>query len=214
MIDTARLLAFCAAAFAVIVMPGPSVLFVIGRGVALGRRAALLTVLANSAGVYVLVLLVAAGLGPWLERSETLLIAVKLAGALFLVWLGIKAIRHRHDLVDAVGQLVAPKNTRTILREGFTVGLLNPKAALFFAAILPQFVVPGLAPVPVQIALLGAIFIAIATVSDGAWGLAAGTAREKLAGHPGRLETIGATGGGIMILLGLRLATEARTSPV
>lgn len=211
MIDTTRLLAFCAAAFVVIAIPGPSVLFVIGRGVSLGRRAALLTVLANSAGVYMLVLVVAAGLGPWLERSEQLLVAVKLAGALFLVWLGIKAIRNRHDLVDAVGQHIAPKDTRTILREGFTVGLLNPKAALFFASILPQFVVPGLVPVPLQIALLGAIFIGIATVSDGAWALAAGTAREKLAGHPGRLESIGATGGGIMILLGVRLATQART---
>lgn len=210
MIDAARLLAFCAAAFAVIAIPGPSVLFVIGRGVSLGRRAALLTVLANSAGVYVLVLVVAAGLGPWLERSEQLLLAVKLIGALFLMWLGAKSIRNRHDLVDAVGQPIAPKDTLTILREGFTVGLLNPKAALFFAAILPQFVVPGLAPVPAQIALLGAVFIAIAMVSDGAWALAAGTAREKLAGHPGRLETIGATGGGIMILLGFRLATQAR----
>ena len=211
MIDTTRLLAFCAAALVVIVIPGPSVLFVIGRGVSLGRKAAVLTVLANSAGVYVLVLLVAAGLGPWLERSEQLLIAVKVAGALFLIWLGIKAIRDRRDLVDAVGQPIAPKGTRTILREGFTVGLLNPKAALFFAAILPQFVVPGPVPVPVQIAGLGAVFIAIATVSDGAWGLAAGTARARLAGHPGRLEAIGATGGGIMVLLGVRLATQART---
>ncbi|MGH3480300.1 MAG: LysE family transporter, partial [Nocardioidaceae bacterium] len=78
MLDTAHLITFAAMSFAIIVVPGPSVLFVIGRGVALGRRAALATVVGNAAGAYVLVLLIAAGLGPLLERSERLLVAVKL----------------------------------------------------------------------------------------------------------------------------------------
>jgi threonine/homoserine/homoserine lactone efflux protein len=209
-LDPSRFLAFALTALIVIVVPGPSVLFVIGRGVALGRRAALTTVVANAAGVYVLVLVVAAGLGPWLERSETLLVGVKLAGAAYLIFLGLKAIRDRRDLHDALGAPLPPSSTRTILREGFTVGVLNPKAALFFAAILPQFVVAGALPVPVQIAALGLVFVLIALISDSVWAVLAGTARERLAGNPRRLEAIGAAGGGVLVVLGVRMALTAR----
>lgn len=208
MLDTAQLITFAVMSFAIIVVPGPSVLFVIGRGVALGRRAALATVVGNAVGAYVLVLLIAAGLGPLLERSEQLLVAVKLAGATYLLWLGIKAIRNRRQLTDALGTPIEPRSTWVILREGFTVGVLNPKVMLFFTAALPQFVVTGGAPVPVQMALLGLVFVAIALVSDSLWGLAAGTARSWLAGRPRHLEGVGAVGGGLMIAVGIRLATQ------
>jgi threonine/homoserine/homoserine lactone efflux protein len=210
MIDTGRWAAFLTLSFLVIVVPGPSVLFVIGRGVALGRRAALVTVAANAAGVYVIVLLVAAGLGPFLERSAVLLLVVKLLGAGYLIWLGISAIRHRRDLVDAAGRAVEPTSTRTIAREGFIVGVLNPKAALFFTAVLPQFVVAGGAPVPIQMAVLGAVFVGIALISDSMWGLLAGSSRDLLTGRPRRLEAVGVLGGSLMIGLGLRLALTAR----
>jgi threonine/homoserine/homoserine lactone efflux protein len=208
MLDTAQLVTFAAMSFAIIVVPGPSVLFVIGRGVALGRRAALATVVGNAAGAYVLVLLIAAGLGPLLERSERLLLAVKLVGAAYLLWLGFKAIRDRRKLTDALGTPVEPRRTRVILREGFVVGVLNPKVMLFFTAALPQFVAADGAPVPAQMAVLGLIFVAIALVSDSLWGLAAGTARSWLAGRPRHLEGIGAVGGGLMIAVGIRLATQ------
>jgi len=207
-LDTAHLITFAAMSFAIIVVPGPSVLFVIGRGVALGRRAALATVVGNAAGAYVLVLLIAAGLGPLLERSERLLVAVKLAGAAYLLWLGYKAIRDRRKLTDALGAPVEPRRTWVILREGFVVGVLNPKVVLFFTAALPQFVAADGAPVPVQMAMLGLIFVAIALVSDSLWGLAAGTARSWLADRPRHLEGIGAVGGGLMIAVGIRLATQ------
>jgi threonine/homoserine/homoserine lactone efflux protein len=207
-LDTAHLIIFAAMSFAIIVVPGPSVLFVIGRGVALGRRAALATVVGNAVGAYVLVLLIAAGLGPLLERSEQLLVAVKLGGAAYLLWLGFKAIRDRRKLTDSLGAPVEPRRTWVILREGFVVGVLNPKVMLFFTAALPQFVVADGAPVPVQMAVLGLIFVAIALVSDSLWGLAAGTARSWLAGRPRHLEGIGAMGGGLMIAVGIRLATQ------
>jgi threonine/homoserine/homoserine lactone efflux protein len=207
-LDTTQLLTFAAMSFAVIVVPGPSVLFVIGRGVALGRRAALATVVGNAAGAYVLVLLIAAGLGPLLERSEQLLVIVKLIGAAYLLWLGIKAIRDRRKLIDAIGAPVEPRRTWVILREGFAVGVLNPKVMLFFTAALPQFVATDGAPVPVQMAVLGLVFVAIALISDSLWGLAAGTARGWLAGRPRHLEGVGAIGGGLMIAVGIRLATE------
>jgi threonine/homoserine/homoserine lactone efflux protein len=207
-LDTTQLLTFAAMSFAVIVVPGPSVLFVIGRGVTLGRRAALATVVGNAAGAYVLVLLIAAGLGPLLERSERLLMIVKLVGAAYLLWLGVKAIRDRRKLIDAIGAPIEPRRTWVILREGFAVGVLNPKVMLFFTAALPQFVATDGAPVPVQMAVLGLVFVAIALISDSLWGLAAGTARTWLAGRPRHLEGVGAIGGGLMIAVGIRLATQ------
>lgn len=208
MLDTAQLLTFAAMSLAIIVVPGPSVLFVIGRGVALGRRAALSTVAGNAAGAYVLVLLIAVGLGPLLERSERLLLTVKLVGAAYLLWLGFKAIRDRRKLTDALGAPVEPRRTWVILREGFVVGVLNPKVMLFFTAALPQFIVANGAPVPVQMAVLGLIFVGIALISDSLWGVAAGTAREWLTGRPRHLEGVGAIGGGLMIAVGIRLATQ------
>lgn len=217
MIDTGSLLTFAALSTALIVVPGPSVMFVIGRAVALGRRAALLTVVGNAAGVYVQVLLVAAGLGALVERSVTAYTVVKLVGAAYLVWLGLQAIRHRRD---GVGAPDAPHargaadggshRGARILREGFVVGIANPKAIVFFAAFLPQFTVTDGAPVPVQMALLGLVFVAIALVSDGAWGLAAGSARDWFARSPARLGRLGALGGATMIAIGVQVAIAGR----
>src|SRR5215207_406163 len=137
--------AFALASFVLVVVPGPSVLFVISRGVALGRRAALATVVGNAAGVYVQALLVAVGLGAVISRSATIFTTIKLAGAAYLVHLGVQAIRHRRTL-SSVLDVAEVRPTRHLLREGFVVGLANPKATVFFAAILPQFVEDGGAP--------------------------------------------------------------------
>src|SRR4051794_21234719 len=139
-----HLLEFAITAFVLIIVPGPSVLFVVSRGVALGRRAALATVLGNGIGVYLQVLLVAAGLGTILERSVLLFDVVRLAGAAYLVYLGVQAFRHRRGLAAVVDVGTRPRSMRRILREGFIVGISNPKTALFFAAVLPQFVDPAL----------------------------------------------------------------------
>jgi len=205
-----RLAAFAAVALALIVVPGPSVLFVISRGVALGRRAALATVVGNAAGVYLQVVGVAYGLGIVLERSAMVFNAIKLAGAAYLVLLGLRAIRHRRRLAGVLDAAVSPKPTRRILREGFVVGLTNPKAAVFFAAVLPQFTDRAAGHVPLQFLVLGLVFVAIALVCDGAWGVAAGTARSWLARSPRRLEALGGTAGVVMIGLGARLALTGR----
>src|SRR5580765_4156319 len=162
------LAAFAAASFVLIVIPGPSVLFVISRGVVLGRRAALATVVGNCAGVYVQVAAVALGVGAIVERSAVVYDTIKLAGAAYLVWLGVRTFRNRRGLAQALGAPVMAKSGRRILREGFVVGLTNPKAAVFFAAILPQFTDPALGHVPLQMLILGVVFTAIAMVCDGA----------------------------------------------
>ena len=205
-----RLLAFVGVAFALIVVPGPSVLFVISRGVALGRRAAVTTVVGNAAGVYVQVVAVALGIGALVERSVVVFRALSLAGAAYLVVLGIRAVRARHGLAAVLELPAAPRTTRRMLREGFVVGLANPKVIVFFAAVLPQFADPSRGHVPLQLLVLGAVFEAIALVSDSAWGVAAGTARAWLARSPRRLAALGGTGGLVMITLGLRLAATGR----
>ena len=165
-----NLLAFAIASAILIAIPGPSVLFVISRGVALGRRAALATVAGNCAGVYCQVILVALGVGVLVERSAVIYNTIKLAGAVYLVWLGVRTFQKRRSLAEALGKPPAPKSGRRILRDGFVVGLTNPKAAVFFAAILPQFVDTSLGHVPLQMLMLGLVFVVIAMVIDGLWG--------------------------------------------
>jgi threonine/homoserine/homoserine lactone efflux protein len=197
-------------AFALIVVPGPSVLFVISRGVALGRRAAVTTVVGNAAGVYVQVVAVALGVGALVERSAIVFRSLSLAGAAYLVVLGVGTLRGRRRLAAVLDVPVEPAPARRILREGFVVGLVNPKVVVFFAAVLPQFTDPARGHVPLQLLLLGAVFVGIALVSDSAWGVAAGTARAWLARSPRRLAALGGAGGLVMIALGLRLAVAGR----
>ncbi len=210
MIPASNLAAFALAALVLIAVPGPSVLFVISRGVVLGRRAALATVLGNCAGVYVQVAAVALGIGVLVERSAAVYTTVELLGAGYLVWLGIRTFRRRRSLAVALGQPVAAKSGRRILREGFVVGVTNPKAAVFFAAILPQFTDPAAGHVPLQMLALGLVFVAIAIVCDGMWALVAGSAGRRLASSPRRLEAIGGAGGVVLVGLGVGLAVTGR----
>lgn len=205
-----RVIAFAVLAFLLIVVPGPSVLFVVGRAVTVGRRAALATVLGNAAGEYLQVLLVALGLGFVLQRSELAFTAVKLAGAAYLVWLGVDAIRRRRALADALTVPAPSGRAGRAAREGFVVGATNPKTTVFFAAILPQFVDPAWGPVPLQMLFLGLVFLAIAVVSDGAWALAAGSARRWLARSRRAREALNVGGGVVMIGLAVRLALVDR----
>ena len=160
-----------------------------------------MSVLGNGLGALPLVAAVAFGVGAIVAQSIMLFTIIKLLGAAYLIYLGVQAIRHRRELAmpDA-----APSNRR-VLAEGFVVGLTNPKTAVFFAAMLPQFIDPAQPALP-QLLLLGAVFVAIAALCDSLWGLFAGTARSWFASSPRRLRRLSATGGGVMIALGARLA--------
>lgn len=208
--SAAHLLTFTAAAFVLIAVPGPSVLFAVSRAIALGRAGGLATVAGNTVGAFCQVVAVAFGIGPLVERSVLLFTSLKLAGAAYLVFLGVQAIRRRRSVADALGARVERKSTARLAADGFTVGVTNPKVVIFFAAILPQFVDPGTGHVPLQIIMLGAIFAGIALASDGAWALLAGTARAWLARSPRRLAALGGTGGLVMIGLGATLALTGR----
>jgi threonine/homoserine/homoserine lactone efflux protein len=212
MLPSDHLIAFAVTAFALIVVPGPSVLFVVSRAVALGRKAGMATVVGNAAGESSQVLAVALGIGAIVEQSVAAFTIIKLAGAGYLIYLGIQAVRHRRPLTHALDVPAEARATRSILRQGFMVGVSNPKSIVFFAAVLPQFVDRSAGHAPLQLLTLGAVFIAIALLSDGIWALAAGTARAWLVRSPHRLALLRGTGGLVMIGLGVRLAFTGRNN--
>jgi threonine/homoserine/homoserine lactone efflux protein len=236
-----RLIAFLLASVVLVLIPGPTVVFVVGRALALGRRAALGSVAGNSAGVVVLVTLVSFGLGTAVERSTAVYTVIRLLGAVYLVYLGVRTVLGRRRLADALGDAGAMSEgvlsegvlsegvlsegvlsegvlsegavsarAGRVYRQGFVVGLTNPKTLVFFAAVLPQFVDPSAGRAATQMLTLGLLYVLVAMVLDGAWGLAAGTARDWFARSPRRLSVLGGTGGLAMVGLGLGLAVTGR----
>jgi threonine/homoserine/homoserine lactone efflux protein len=207
-----HLVPFLLTIYVLILVPGPSVVFVISRGVALGRRAAVLTALGNEAGFACLLVLVAFGLGAVLARSDAVFTALRLAGALYLVVLGVRAIRERGSIADGlrVAHEDPPKSDVRIFREGVIVGLTNPKGLLIFTVIVPEFIDRSAGHDTLQLLTLGAITVAVAVVSDLAWAAVSGTAREWLGRSPRRLERMSAGGGVTMIGLGVALAISGR----
>jgi threonine/homoserine/homoserine lactone efflux protein len=207
-----RLIEYIIAAMIIILAPGPSVLFIIARAIAWGRKVAVVTVAGNVSGAFVLSSLVAFGLGPILQRSELAFIAVQWIGGLYLVYLGIDAIRKRKvHAADMTNQGPIEPTVFQSIRDGFMVGVLNPKGLVFYAAVLPQFIDRERGGVTGQLLFLGALFSVLAFFSDGGWGLLAGTARAWLAGDAGRLEKLRATGGCVMILLGASVIFSTAT---
>ena len=210
MVIPSRIFEYIIAAMIIILAPGPSVLFVIARAIAWGRKIAVFTVAGNVTGAFVLSSLVAFGLGPILSRSALAYSAVQWGGGGYLVYLGISAIRarkiHAADMRNQGGSV--PTFWRSV-RDGFWVGALNPKGLVFYAAVLPQFVDIERGHVTSQLLLLGALFSILAFISDGTWGLLAGTARAWLASDEKRLENLRSIGGIVMITLGLLVIASA-----
>jgi threonine/homoserine/homoserine lactone efflux protein len=210
MIPAHRLLEFALLAYALILVPGPNVLFIVSRSLQLGRLPGIAAVVGGQSGVYLQVIAVALGIGAVVERSVAVFTVLRLAGAAYLIFLGVQAIRHRRSLAAVLDGTTPPAGTRRMLRDGFVVGLTNPKAIVFFVAVLPQFVDRAAGHVPLQLLMLGAIFVAIALVSDGMWALLAGTARSWFTRSPRRLALIGATSGLVMIGIGASLALTGK----
>jgi threonine/homoserine/homoserine lactone efflux protein len=208
-----RITEYLIAAIIIIIAPGPSVLFVIARAVSWGRKISVLTVAGNVTGSFVLSTLVALGLGPILQRWHIAYVAVQWGGGLYLIYLGIEAIRQRAvHAADMTNQGPVAPSIRKSIRDGFWVGVLNPKAIVFFAAVLPQFVDIDGGHVTSQLIFMGLVFCVLAFISDGSWGLLAGTARAWLATDNRRLERLRGFGGTIMIILGLAVLYSAVVS--
>jgi threonine/homoserine/homoserine lactone efflux protein len=201
-----HLLEFALLSYVLIVIPGPNVLFVVSRSLQLGRLAGIAAVVGGQLGVYAQVIAVAFGVGALVERSAEVFAFIRLAGAAYLIFLGVQGIRHRKSLAAILAGTVPSTRTSRMLRDGFVVGVTNPKAIVFFAAVLPQFASRSAGHVPLQLLILGALFIGIALISDSMWAVAAGTARTWFTRSPRRLEAIGGASGLAMIGIGASLA--------
>jgi len=207
---TSQWLTFVIASALFIQVPGPSLLFTIGRALTVGRRDALLSVVGNALGIITQVLLVAVGLGAVVAANAQTYTVLKIAGAAYVGWLGVQAIRHRADARAALAAVdadaVMPSRASRSLRIGFTVGVTNPKTIVFFMAFLPQFVNEPAGHTNAQLALLGLVFGAMCVTSDTVWALAASRARDWFARRPHRLDTLSVAGGAMMIGLGATMA--------
>jgi threonine/homoserine/homoserine lactone efflux protein len=180
--DTSTLTAFALTALVILLIPGPAVLYIVSQSVEHGRRAGLAATLGVHTGTLVHIAAAALGLSAILVSSSLAFGAVRLVGAAYLIYLGVRTLLDRtsRERLD-----VAPRERRLgrIYRQGALVNVTNPKTALFFLAFLPQFVDPHGAAIPAQIVVLGLVFALLGLVTDGAYGLLAGTAAGWVRGR-------------------------------
>ena len=208
---TATLLTFAVAALALVVMPGPNLIYIITRGIQQGRRAAVVSSLGVQAGMVVHILLAAFGLSALVARSPVLYDVIRYAGAAYLVWIGVSLLRKRHVSAGAATALL-PASARHLFLHGFAINMLNPKVILFVLALLPQFVDPARGSTIAQMLVLGAVFIGIALVSDTAYALASGSLGAWMKGHPGSERHRNRVSGIVYLVLGLVVALTGSSS--
>ena len=201
---------FAAAALALLVIPGPAVLYIVTRSVTQGRRAGFVSVLGIHAGTLVHVAAAALGVSAVLARSSTAFHAVKYAGAAYLIFLGLRRILGKDE--EETPGAPAEKSLRRLFAQGVVINVLNPKTALFFFSFLPQFVDVDAGSVALQIATLGFVFILLATLSDGLYALAAGSAAGWLRGRSGFVRGERYATGGVLVGLGLLAAFSGAKS--
>ena len=181
MLNSTLLLGFVAAALVVLVIPGPGVLYAVSRSAAQGYRAGLASVLGLSLGALVHAVAAAIGLSAILLASATAFGIVKLLGAGYLIYLGLRMILSKGGKQDGSGA-TDPVALKRLLFDGIIISVFNPKIAVFFLAFLPQFVDPAIGSVPLQLLLLGLLYSAMALVTDGTYALLAGGLRRWIAG--------------------------------
>ena len=206
--DTSTLLLFAAAALALIVVPGPAVLYIVAQSIDRGRLAGVVSALGVALGGLVHVTAAAIGLSSLLVSSATAFNIVKYAGAAYLIGLGLWTLVHRPE--DTPAAMPRERKLSRRFWQGVVVNVLNPKTALFFFAFLPQFVDPGKGSAALQIGVLGLVFVVLAVLSDCAWALAAGTASHRLRGSRRFLEVQRWVSGSIFVGLGAVTALAKR----
>ena len=206
--EAGTLLVFAAAALALIVVPGPAVLYIVSQSIDRGRLAGFVSVLGIAVGALVHVCAAAIGLSSLLISSATAFNVVKYAGAAYLIGMGLWTIARRPDAAPASEP--SERRLRRRFAQGVVVNVLNPKTALFFFAFLPQFVDPEQGAAAFQIGVLGLVFVLLAVASDSLWALAAGTASERLRGSRRFLSVQRYVSGSVFVGLGALTAAAKR----
>lgn len=204
--STSNLIGFLLLAIVIIVVPGPSVLFAIGRALVLGTRLAVLSVLGNALGVGLQIVVVSLGLGVIIQQSPPVFFAIKIIGALMIAYLGVKAFLDRGKL-EVVDEKSSSQST--VVKQSIVVGITNAKTFVFFVAALPSFVSPSDGSPVIQMLLLGLIFSVIGIASDMVYAISAGKARDWLSTSKQRLEKFRGAGGIALALLGLYMLIDA-----
>ena len=195
---------FCLAATALIVIPGPAVLYIVAQSVGQGRRAGLVSASGVASGGLVHVFAAAVGLSGLLLSSATAFTAVKFAGAAYLIYLGGRRLLGLEP--SALVTIEEGRSTRELYRDGAVVNILNPKTALFFYAFLPQFLDPDRGSVALQALVLGALFVTIALISDSIWALGSGSAAQWLRDRPIAVKVERWVSGTVLVGLGAAAA--------
>jgi len=205
--SAANILGFTLLAIVIIVVPGPGVLFAVGRALVLGTRPALLSVIGNALGVGIQIVVVALGLGVLIQSSPTAFFIIQVLGAVMIGYLGVRAILDRGKGLEDASEKT--QSRKTVVRQSVVVGLTNAKTLVFFLAALPSFVSVADGNPIIQMLILGAIFSAIGIVSDSVYAIAAGKARDWLATSAKRLATFRGLGGLALTMLGIYMLYEA-----
>jgi len=195
---------FIGVALGLLVTPGPAVLYVVARSLHQGRRAGVVSSLGLNLGGLVHVVAATLGLSAVLMASAALFQALKLAGAAYLVFLGVRTLLERQPAGESAAP--PPRSMGRIFREGVLVNVLNPKAAVFFFAFLPQFADPARGPIAGQVLVLGLLFLALALATDCAYALVAGSLARRLRRRPGLARGQRYVTGTLYIGLGLAAA--------
>jgi threonine/homoserine/homoserine lactone efflux protein len=208
--SAATIWVFVAATFVFLLIPGPAVMYIVTRSVAQGRRAGLASVLGIHTGTLVHVAAAVLGLSAVLATSAAAFTVVKIAGAAYLVYLGVRALLSR-DADAEEGGVAATRSNRRLFGEGFVVNLLNPKTAVFFLAFVPQFVEPGAGNATAQLLVISAVYVAMGLVCDGAWALTSGWLGTRLAARRGVVtRRVRRASGVVYIALGAATALTGR----
>jgi threonine/homoserine/homoserine lactone efflux protein len=211
--DATTFALFAAACLAFLVIPGPSVFYIVTRSLVQGRRAGVTSMLGVQAGGLVHVVAAALGVSALIASSAAAFTVVKYAGAAYLVFLGLRKLlgRDREALEDVPR---GSASTANLFTHGVIVNVLNPKTALFFLAFLPQFVDPSAGAVAPQMLVLGTMLVSIGVLSDGSYALLAAGAGNKLRSAVATRRKLERVSGGVFVGLGVvaALAGEPRQS--
>ncbi|HTW29351.1 MAG TPA: LysE family translocator [Acetobacteraceae bacterium] len=213
MLHTTQLTVFFAAAFLLAITPGPGIFYVAARTLSGGRAAGLASSCGTGIGGMVHVFAGSLGVSAIVLASAELFTALKLLGATYLVWLGIRTVQAaRRDALAALAAPTAapPVGARRAFRDGVFVEALNPKTAAFFLAFIPQFVDPAAGHVAVQFVLLGLVSVTLNTLADAAVALAASAVSRGVTARPGVVRRLREASGAGMIALGVGLALSRR----
>ena len=208
--DTATLAVFAVAAVTLLLIPGPAVLYIVSRSVGQGRAAGLASVCGIHVGSLLHVAAAALGLSALLVSSALAYDTVRYLGAAYLVWLGVQRLLARDEDARPAGAAREPLGR--IFAQGVVVNVLNPKTALFFFAFLPQFVDAAAGAVPLQVAVLGATFVGLGLVTDGAYALLAATGAGFLRGRRPVARASRLVSGGVLVGLGVTTALAGSRS--